>query len=606
MKGHWEFNSIDPSSVRQEVTQRDQFNNDEVGLAEALVREVIQNSSDARSGSEPVKVRFSLKTVSGAEAAQLRVLLDPLRPHLVASGVDTAPVGAATSRLLAIEDFNTWGLTGRFDDVDSENFDRFWRAVGESGKGGKAGGRWGLGKLVYSSASKLHAFFGLTMRAGDNGPAVMGQAVLRYHRIGDHFHPAHGFWFGDRSSPPLALQQPVSDPETIAAFSQLGGTTRTNQSGLSLVIPHLVDSVDEDSLISGVVQNYYFPILAGRLVVEIGDVVISRDTFLDVAQTHDQASRVPFGFVKEISDTVEQVPPIVAQRSIGNSELDEAAFRPEDIAAMKALFAAGDLVRARIPVTLKPKDRGDTESFVDLYLRPLPEGASPFALIARGPITLPGERRHFGASAAYGAMIANDDDVAEFLGDAENPAHTAWNPKAEKLAPKWRSPQGTLAAIRHALRQFYSIVADQAEVQDSEALLDFFSIVDKAQAWRGKKKKTSKIKIDVPKVEKAITIRQRAGGFDVIAGPGAQTWEFPKAIRVRMAYDMIGANPFKRHSRFDFDLEKGREISIEAQDAEYEAISPYILKVTASGPQFRLGISGFDERRDIVVDARTA
>ena len=54
MAGNWEFNKADPSSVRVEVTQRDQFNNDDVGLAEALVREVIQNSSDAGEGSDPV------------------------------------------------------------------------------------------------------------------------------------------------------------------------------------------------------------------------------------------------------------------------------------------------------------------------------------------------------------------------------------------------------------------------------------------------------------------------------------------------------------------------------------------------------------------------
>jgi hypothetical protein len=43
--GYWEFDQANPSSVRMEVTQGDQFNNDEVGLAEALVREAIQNSS---------------------------------------------------------------------------------------------------------------------------------------------------------------------------------------------------------------------------------------------------------------------------------------------------------------------------------------------------------------------------------------------------------------------------------------------------------------------------------------------------------------------------------------------------------------------------------
>jgi hypothetical protein len=66
---------------------------------------------------------------------------------------------------------------------------------------------------------------------------------------------------------------------------------------------------------------------------------------------------------------------------------------------------------------------------------------------------------------------------------------------------------------------------------------------------------------------------------------------------------MIGANPFKRHSPFDFDLSKN-EIDIEATDASYESLKPNILRVTAESQNFKLEFSGFDERRDIVVDAR--
>ena len=34
-------------------------------------------------------------------------------------------------------------------------------------------------------------------------------------------------------------------------------------------------------------------------------------------------------------------------------------------------------------------------------------------------------------------------------------------------------------------------------------------------------------------------------------------WEFPKSIRVRVAYDVLGANPFNKHSPLDFDLSGG-------------------------------------------------
>lgn len=601
---NWAFNENDPSSVRIEVTQRDQFNNDDVDLAEALVREVIQNSSDAGDkAGQPVKVRFALTTLSGSQAEWFSGQFEALRPHLKACGVDDAPLSQGSLRVLSIEDFNTKGLTGSFDDIDGDNFDRFWRSVGESAKSGKSGGRWGLGKLVYSSSSKLRAFFGLTLREGDSGPALMGQAVLKNHKLGKKLHPAHGFWFDHRDAE-SNLQLPVTDQAEIEAFSKLAGLSRSGQRGLSLVIPWPLDSIDEDTLIDGVLRNYYFPILAGRLVIEVGNVTISRGTFMEVA-TKRPLGNIPFNFVKKISDTVSVSPSITAKSPISNSGLTAEHFTPEQLADMKETFACGETVRARVPVVVKPKNEPDRTTYIELYLQSLPEGAKQFALIARGPITLPGERRFFGSASAYGALIANDEAVAAFLGDAENPAHTGWNPHAEKLGPNWRSAPAILTSIRQSLHTLYGLVAKHAEKEDPDALLDFFSVLDKAQAARGKKKKTPKVVVNVPKREKELTIISRSGGFDIAPGSAAENWTFPKTLRVRMAYDMIGANPFNRHSRYDFDLEKGNEIEVEATNASCEAVKPNILKVVAESPDFLVKVSGFDERRDVIVDART-
>ena len=47
----WNFEERDPRYIEQELTQRDQFNNDEVTLAEAIVREVIQSMKRNRGCS---------------------------------------------------------------------------------------------------------------------------------------------------------------------------------------------------------------------------------------------------------------------------------------------------------------------------------------------------------------------------------------------------------------------------------------------------------------------------------------------------------------------------------------------------------------------------
>ena len=49
----WYFRDISDDPSEKELTQQDQFNNDEVALAEALVRETIQNSTDAGANTAP-------------------------------------------------------------------------------------------------------------------------------------------------------------------------------------------------------------------------------------------------------------------------------------------------------------------------------------------------------------------------------------------------------------------------------------------------------------------------------------------------------------------------------------------------------------------------
>jgi hypothetical protein len=45
----WYFRDISDDPSEKELTQQDQFNNDEVALAEAIVRETVQNSTDTAS-----------------------------------------------------------------------------------------------------------------------------------------------------------------------------------------------------------------------------------------------------------------------------------------------------------------------------------------------------------------------------------------------------------------------------------------------------------------------------------------------------------------------------------------------------------------------------
>jgi hypothetical protein len=601
----WSFEERDPRYIEQELTQRDQFNNDEVTLAEAIVREVIQNSADAALGSAPVKVRFSIHDILPVDVQQFRDQFVTLRPHLLACGINAWEIDEKNPRMLVIEDFATKGLTGDPGSLDGGNFHSFWRRHGKSGKTGRAGGRWGLGKLVYSTSSDIRCFFGLTVQTGSTENLLMGQAVLANHDISQKKYVAHGFWFGIRNA--VGMQMPVNDPVFVNAFKKQVGITRTTQSGLSLAIPLVNDRITEEIIVRGVIGNYYFPILAGRLVVEVGTIVIDAKSFGRVAkQTMIGAKDNPdrYSFVEQVSARLSNEPAFESKLLSTAKSLAADQFDAAQASMMKDCYGRGELVHVRMPVRLRRKDGEERISYVDLFMKPPPEDSKPFVLFARGSITVPGEARYFGGANAYGAFVAQHEDIVSFLGDAENPAHTTWSGTAEKLNANWRSPGQALKLLRYALWDLYTIVSDQGDRKDEDALIDFFSLADPARSESRKKGKVSVVPPDLAPAEKAFRIQKRAlGGFAIVPGPGAINWEFPKSMRVRVAYDVLGANPFNRHSPLDFDL-SGDDIKVETTNISFRAAEANVLELSVSSPDFILEASGFDLNRDLVVDAR--
>src|SRR5713226_4159063 len=601
----WNFEEREPRYIEQELTQRDQFNNDEVTRAEAIVREVIQNSADAALDSTPVKVRFSIHEISPADVQQFRHQFLALRPHLTACKINAWEIDEKKPRILVIEDFATKGLTGEPGSLDGGNFHSFWRRHGKSGKSGRAGGRWGLGKLVYSTSSDFRCFFGLTVQAGKTESLLMGQAVLANHEINNKKYVAHGFWFGSRNAD--GMQMPVTDQVFIDAFRKQIGITRTTQSGLSLAIPFVNDKITEEVIVRGVIGNYYFPILAGRLVVEVGSTVIDAKSFGTVAKQtmigeKDNPDR--YSFVEQVSARLSNEPAFEAKLPATAKSLAADHFDDAQVSKMKDCYGRGELVHVRMPVRLRRKDGEEKLSYVDLFMKPPPEDSKSFVLFARGSITVPGEARYFHGANAFGAFVARQEDIVSFLGDAENPAHTTWSGTAEKLNANWRSPAQALKFLRYALWDLHSIVSDQGDRKDKDALIDFFSIVDPAKSESRKKGKTTVVPPDLSPREKAFRIQKRGqGGFAIVPGPGVVHWEFPKSIRVRVAYDVLGANPFSKHSPLDFDL-TGEDIDVETTNMTVSTPEANVLELSITSPEFLLEAKGFDTNRDLVVNAK--
>ena len=94
----------------------------------------------------------------------------------------------------------------------------------------------------------------------------------------------------------------------------------------------------------------------------------------------------------------------------------------------------------------------------------------------RGAITVPTEGKRATLMETHAALEARDDAISRLFGDAENPAHTQWNERAERLRNGWQGGGMVLRRVRAALHELHAVVFDRLDREDTDALLDFFSI----------------------------------------------------------------------------------------------------------------------------------
>ena len=595
----WKFVRRQPNGIDQDLTQRDQFHNDEIGLAEALVRETIQNSLDASSDTgNPVRVRFSRRTVSGPAAKEIRNISMGLRDHLEAANIDTHILDGDSVDILVIEDFETTGLTGEVNKSTPGGFKDFWRRLGGSEKHGRKGGRWGLGKLVFSTSSEIKSFFGLTIRENDDGPYFLGQSALKNHEIGADQYQWCGFYANHDEED---YQHPIADAEEVQNLADLLGITRTVEPGLSIAVIYVSPAITPDHLLKGVLKNYFFPIISGDLVVTIDSDEINSKNFDSFVEKSGLSSNVPIDFIRDVSREQKFAPDCEGEDvGIDPSQPDEAYFSQEDLEKLRAKYISRKLIHVRLPLELTRKNGESLLRRFDLFLRRHDAEASPYVMFVRDRMVVPGEgsKVKSGMSNVSGAMIASDKDVVSFLGDAENPAHTGWNLRAEKLRPNWKKPEETLKSIRFALLNLYRLLDQEEERMDPDALRDFFSIPDSGEI-PGLGNEHPPVD-SPPPGPRYYRISKRNDGVSIGPGPNAGELSLPKSVRVRIAFDMFGANPFNRHSPYDFDL-RVPDVELESNGVEVEVTESNSIGVTIQDADFSINFSGFDPHRDLIV-----
>jgi hypothetical protein len=609
----WIFNTRHDFGVETDPTQGEFFVNNEIDRSGALVREAIQNSLDARrEGVDKVEVHFTIREGSlFLGATVMDEYLQGLTPHLAACGLDLKELDLDNPRFLVIEDFGTHGLRGNPDTEEPSDFYYFWHVVGRSGRTDAKGGRWGLGKTVFANSAQISAFFGYTIRSDDRRHLLFGQTALKTHEMDGQTFLPHAFF---QSSGQRLFELPFDAKDHAkklqqfrADFHLIRAKDRAEESGLSVVVPFPYAEITEPGLVEAAIAHYFFPILAGDLVVHVNDQIIDKTKILKLAAGLQTSKLKDIEKTLKFAAEIQQLSPPALREvdfprrlNTESGRVPSEAFAPDHLAQLRREFREEKLLAVRLPVLIEPKGAPDQLSFVTIYLKRDQMLLRGHDFYIRSGVTLSGQSV-FSGRPALGLLLAEDVPVCRFLGDAENPAHTLWNPRSPRLAAKYRRAQDTVRFIREAMSSLLDTLSQVAEEEDRGALADYFSLPKKGDKQPRLKDEAGRSPTPAPPLvlpPQKFTLSPVKGGFRLRGGPDLKIEDLPLRLAVLTAYEIRRGNPFKKYNPNDYRLD-ATPIEIEATGVDGLNRSAQRLEFTIASPDFTVAVSGFDVHRDL-------
>ncbi len=598
-------------------------------LSEALVREAIQNSLDAAqrdaANVRQVRVRIHFEPKARPDVRQYLAGLFGSATKNFERGLNhqnLANLFGDDCGFIVIEDFGTRGLTGdveeyRLEQAEQNAFFSFFRAEGRSPKSGENLGRWGIGKQVFPTASRLHAMLGVTVRHESPARVLMGSAVVRTHSVDSQdFQP--DAWFGHREvleNPVL----PVSDAQFIDEFVGKLGLRRGNEAGLSVVVPSVDERVNVDDLRRGIVRSFFWSILQGELVVDLewpdenwridAETLAAHRTLLPPAEAA----------VIEFANWASTAKPAEAVILLG-----EAATRPSwkdfgeqllpeaKLNEIRSHLEAQQRVQIRVPVRVRPKEegKGESMSFFRVYVANCRDAGHRPIFLRDGIVIT--DVRCPQMSGNRSLVVIDDPPLAGLLGDSEGVNHTQWQKDSPKFHNRFFYGPDTIKFVTRSVYEIMQRLHAAETKGDPTLLLHIFYLPTEEGPTEPKKKpEAEKNKPDVPPPPppplppsqlKRFELQQVRGGFSL--RPGNSPLEsFPVRVRIEAGYAVRRGNAIKRWMPDDFVFIRAPLQQDQAGGVIVSRADGNSLELEIRKPDFQFGVSGFDTRRDLVVRA---
>lgn len=600
----WRFRDLKPGEPERNPHEAEFFRL--TNVTEAIVREFIQNSLDAkRVDVQTVRVRFVLG--EGSRRWLDQYVTVEFKRHLSKCKLFPPEYDRLTHiPFLTIEDFGTTGLDGdtgeRRRPEGRHNFYNFWWWEGKSSKSGKEAGRWGLGKTTFHMASRLRAFWGLTVRFDDHRKLLMGKALMESHSLDGVTYDYSAYYVADG-------HRPIESGDKIAEFSRMFSITRNHEPGLSVVIPMPADEIETAAILRSAIYNYFYAIMTGLLQIEIVDSLgtnrLSSSNLIELAieedwqgtEWEDTNVGVFLNFVRRCIEKTERIelPLSCADRLA----IDEDAFG-ETLNGLREGFLDNRLISIRVPVRVRKADGDVKDSHFDIYIQRDATLKKAQEYYVRSGITLVNVRSLKNRQ-VRALFLAQDPVITEFLGDAETPAHTEWNEKTEGFKNKYVNAVSVLRFIKKSMETIVTLLDLPPKERQTELLKDVFYVIDSVKRERKKDTTIDDPPSGIERHPPVFTVTKLENGLRVTLAK--EDSELPLTGVLELAYGVRRGNPFKQHETNDFNL-VGGSIPITASGCSVTRTESNVVEFEVVDKNFSLELRGFDTKRDLVVSVK--
>lgn len=633
---HWYSRYKTPGNDISDVISGEFFpDNDRPSLP--LVREALQNAIDAGRhvdrGGEPIRVRLMLRTEEqGAPSEVGKRWFGTLWKHVDAekNGLREAPALVDPCSFLVVEDFGTVGLTGDVlsDDIDGgqNNFVDFLRSDGRTRKSSGEQGSWGVGKNVFPRCSRINSYIAFTVRRDDERMLIMGKSILKIRRVEDKQYQPPVYLAS--SWEPGEVPLPLEDSAVVAQLREDFDVSRHDEPGLSLVMPWVYDSLRSDEILEDVVSQYYYPILAGTLRVDLdlngSRFSLTSSTILDAVRRTPELQAVrPHVELAAWAQSVrsdDMIKLLTASPPEGPQKWDPQMVSDEVRGAIKDKLDRRERVSIRVPLYIRHKKRGNGEpirTHFDVFLEhDDSEHPDTKPRFFREMLCINDVKRATGAQRIRSLVIIEDDPIAELLRNAEPPNHSDWAAGTANFKGVYLHGNHVVTFVKAAVRSIMSFVRAGDDTPDASIAIEYFSKprpsgpTPSGKSGGGKKKGQDPDPPPpppLPRSPKRFKLVEIDSGFKVV--PGDEAAGIPKVVNVSMAYDVFAGSPWKQYEAADFDLTRKDKSGVTiatSGGAVWEVTAANRLKLRVSSKPFELYVTGFDPNRDLIVSARAA